>query len=48
MAIRTSEATWIGTLKEGHGTMKLGSGFFEGPYTFGSRSPRTRGQTPRN
>jgi len=26
MAIRTSEATWIGTLKEGRGMMKLGRG----------------------
>jgi len=46
MAIRTSEATWIGTLKEGHGTMKLGSGFFEGPYTFASRFAEDKGTNP--
>jgi osmotically inducible protein OsmC len=37
MAISHSEATWNGTLKEGSGTMKVGSGFFEGPFTFASR-----------
>lgn len=37
MAISHSEATWLGTLKEGTGTMKVASGFFEGPYTFASR-----------
>ena len=37
MAVRTSEATWQGTLKEGSGVMKLGSGLYEGPFTFASR-----------
>ena len=32
MATRTGSAVWEGTLKEGRGTMKLGSGAFEGPY----------------
>ena len=30
MATRTGSAVWEGTLKEGRGTMKLGSGAFEG------------------
>jgi osmotically inducible protein OsmC len=37
MAIAHSEAIWLGTLKEGTGTMKVASGFFEGPYTRASR-----------
>jgi osmotically inducible protein OsmC len=37
MAVSKAEATWKGTLKEGGGTMKVGSGFFEGPFTFASR-----------
>jgi osmotically inducible protein OsmC len=38
MAInRTSEAVWKGSIKEGGGTIKLGSGAFEGPYSFNSR-----------
>ena len=34
MAARTSEAEWKGNLREGKGTMKLGSGAYEGPYSF--------------
>ena len=37
MAVRTSSAEWKGKLKEGAGTVKLGSGAFEGPYTYASR-----------
>lgn len=38
MAIkRTSEAQWKGSIKDGGGSVKLGSGAFEGPYSFGSR-----------
>ena len=37
MAISHSEATWNGTLKEGSGTMKVASGYFEGPYTYATR-----------
>ena len=46
MALRNSEATWIGTLREGSGTMKLGSGYFEGPYTFASRFEEEKGTNP--
>lgn len=37
MTVRHSTATWKGTLKEGNGLMKSGSGHFEGPFTFASR-----------
>ncbi|MCX6018443.1 MAG: OsmC family peroxiredoxin [Chloroflexi bacterium] len=37
MAVSKAEATWEGTLKEGAGSMKVGSGFFEGPFTYASR-----------
>ena len=37
MATRNAEATWAGTLKEGKGSLKLGSGAFEGAYTWASR-----------
>lgn len=37
MSTTRSEAIWSGTLKEGNGTMKVASGFFEGPYTFATR-----------
>jgi len=37
MAVSKAQATWKGTLKEGAGTMKGGSGHFEAPFTFVSR-----------
>lgn len=38
MAIkRTSEAQWTGSVTEGNGNVKLGSGAFEGAYSFNSR-----------
>ena len=43
MAIRSSSAEWKGTLKQGGGTMKLGSGAWEGPFTFASRFESGRG-----
>jgi osmotically inducible protein OsmC len=46
MAIRTSEATWRGTLKEGSGVMKLASGLYEGAYTFASRFEEGKGTNP--
>lgn len=46
MAIRASEATWRGTLKEGSGVMKLASGLYEGPYTFASRFEEGKGTNP--
>jgi len=46
MAVRRSSAEWKGTLKEGAGTMKVGSGAWEGPYTFASRFESGRGTNP--
>ena len=37
MPTRKAEAQWEGNLAEGSGKLKLGSGAFEGPYTFKSR-----------
>lgn len=37
MLKRTAGAVWEGTLKDGKGTMNVGSGAFDGPYTFASR-----------
>ena len=46
MATRTGSAIWEGTLKAGKGTMKLGSGAFEGPYSFSSRFENAAGTNP--
>jgi osmotically inducible protein OsmC len=46
MAVRASSAEWKGTLKEGAGTMKVGSGAYEGPYTFASRFESGKGTNP--
>jgi len=37
MAVRKSTAVWKGSSREGSGTLRLGSGQFEGPYTWLSR-----------
>src|SRR4030042_36232 len=46
MAVRRSSAEWEGPLKQGAGTMKVGSGAWEGPYTFASRFESGRGTNP--
>ena len=46
MAVRTSSAEWKGTLKEGAGTMKVGSDFYEGPFTHASRFESGAGTNP--
>jgi osmotically inducible protein OsmC len=46
MAVRNAEATWQGSLKEGKGTMKLGSGAFEGRFSFSSRFEEGAGTNP--
>jgi osmotically inducible protein OsmC len=46
MANRTSEAVWQGDLKSGKGTVKLGSGAFEGQYSFNSRFAEGVGTNP--
>jgi lipoyl-dependent peroxiredoxin len=37
MAVRTADAEWQGNLRDGKGKMRLGSGAFEGNYSFRSR-----------
>ena len=46
MAVRTAEAEWKGNLREGQGVMKLGSGAFEGRYSFPSRFAEGKGTNP--
>jgi osmotically inducible protein OsmC len=46
MPTRTSSARWQGTLKDGAGTMALGSKAFEGPYSFRSRFENGQGTNP--
>jgi osmotically inducible protein OsmC len=46
MATRNGSAVWEGTLKGGKGTMKLGSGAYEGPYSFSSRFEEASGTNP--
>jgi osmotically inducible protein OsmC len=46
MAIHGASAEWNGSLKEGTGTMRLGSGAFEGPYSFVSRFETGPGTNP--
>ncbi len=37
MPVRTAEAEWKGNITEGIGNLKVGSGAFEGEYSFASR-----------
>lgn len=46
MKKRTAHAVWNGNLKEGDGTLKLGSGLFESPYTYASRFKEGDGTNP--
>ena len=46
MATRTASAVWEGGLKDGKGKMKLGSGAYEGPYSFASRFEQGPGTNP--
>jgi lipoyl-dependent peroxiredoxin len=46
MAVRTANARWEGALRDGSGTMALGSGAFEGQYSFGSRFENGAGTNP--
>lgn len=43
---RKGTARWTGDLKQGSGTLRLGSGAFEGQYTFGSRFENAPGTNP--
>lgn len=46
MPVRTAKAAWTGSLKEGSGRMVLGSGAWEGQYSFGSRFEEGVGTNP--
>ena len=46
MATRNGSAVWKGTLREGKGTVRLGSGAFEGQYSFASRFEEGTGTNP--
>jgi lipoyl-dependent peroxiredoxin len=46
MPTRKAEAIWEGNLKEGRGTMKFGSGAFEGNYSAASRFADGAGTNP--
>ncbi len=46
MATRTADAEWSGDLKDGKGTMSLGSGAFTGSYSFKSRMEDGTGTNP--
>jgi osmotically inducible protein OsmC len=46
MPERTGHARWEGSLQEGKGWMKLGSGAYEGQYSFSSRFEEGTGTNP--
>jgi lipoyl-dependent peroxiredoxin len=46
MPVRTAEAVWQGKLRDGQGRLKLGSGAYEGPYSFASRFEQGPGTNP--
>ena len=46
MPARTSSAQWEGGLKDGKGTMKVGAGAYQGPYSFASRFESGTGTNP--
>lgn len=46
MVQRTAEAEWRGGLQDGSGSMKLGSGAYEGQYSFNSRFAEGTGTNP--
>jgi osmotically inducible protein OsmC len=46
MTVRESEALWQGSLREGSGRLRLGSGVFEGAYSFPSRFENGPGTNP--
>jgi lipoyl-dependent peroxiredoxin len=46
MPMRTSKAEWQGNLREGKGTVELGSGAFKGSYSFPSRFEDGTGTNP--
>ena len=47
MAVRESSAKWAGDLQNGEGSMRLGSGSYEGTYTYASRFESGAGTNPK-
>ena len=46
MPVRQANATWMGTLQDGRGVMKMESGAYEGQYSFTSRFEEGTGTNP--
>lgn len=46
MTTRSAEAEWTGSLRDGAGRMRLGSGAFDGAYSFPSRFQDGQGTNP--
>ena len=46
MPTRKADATWEGDLKGGRGRMQVGSGAFEGPFSFATRFQEEPGTNP--
>ena len=46
MPTRNAEAVWEGGLKDGKGNVKLGSGAYQGAYSFGTRFENQPGTNP--
>jgi len=46
MAVRTANAVWNGGLKDGNGSVRLGSGAWEGKYSFATRFEEAPGSNP--
>jgi osmotically inducible protein OsmC len=46
MAVRTADAEWRGSLKDGTGRIKTESGALDGPYSFRSRFEQDSGTNP--
>jgi osmotically inducible protein OsmC len=46
MPVRNAEAVWEGNLKAGKGSMKLGSGAFDGPFSYATRFEEEPGTNP--
>jgi osmotically inducible protein OsmC len=46
MPVRKATAEWEGRLRDGRGTMRFGSGAFEGAYSFASRFADGKGTNP--
>lgn len=46
MPTRASRASWTGSVKKGAGSVALGSGTYQAPYSFGSRFEAEQGTNP--